>query len=106
MVNVKGFVKRQLTKREDKRYERLLRSRRTTYGQWVQAIEARSAPEPIDLETRRVQNQAGDEMGEAPPKSDEFVVICGSKGFFWADMRSCVKPYLARHPEAMVLYGD
>ena len=54
MVNVKGFVKRQLTKREDKRYERLLRSRRTTYGQWVQAIEARSAPEPIDLETRRV----------------------------------------------------
>ena len=39
-MNVKGFVKRQLTKREDKRYERLLRSRRTTYGQWVQAIEA------------------------------------------------------------------
>ncbi len=105
-MNVKGFVKRQLTKREDKRYERLLRSRRTTYGQWVQAIEARSAPEPIDLETRRVQNQAGYEMGEAPPKSDEFVVICGSKGFFSADMLSCVKAYLARHPEAMVLYGD
>lgn len=133
-MNVKGFVKRQLTKREDKRYERLLRDRRTTYGQWVQALEAQAEEnlvehdpmmggskeaQPIGRPSQEPdkpntaikpirEREAGGHRagGEQYPTVDEFVIIHRGKGAFSAGMLFFVKTYLRQHPEAMLLYGD
>lgn len=48
-MGIKGFVKRILTEKEDKRYERRLRDRRVTYGEWAAALEAGAEKGESDL---------------------------------------------------------
>lgn len=48
-MGIKGFVKRILTEKEDKRYERRLRDRQVTYGEWAAALEAGAENGEIDL---------------------------------------------------------
>ncbi len=90
-MSIKGFVKRILTEKEDKRYERLLRDRKVTYGEWAAAMEA------------------GAENGESDLRKPEecgFVVICGGRGTFSAGMLSVVRSFFREHSGVLMLYGD
>lgn len=85
-MGAREFVKRILSEKENRRYERFLRERKVTYGQWVRELE-KDCPETADIE-------------------DEFVVICGGQGDLAAGFLPWVRKYFLEHPEAEILYGD
>jgi len=86
-LGIKSLVKRVLTAKENRRYERFLQERKISYGSWVTALEA-------SWDGRRGEN------------FHDFAVLCAGSGELAAGWYRYIRDYFARHPEAMMLYGD
>lgn len=95
-LSIKGLVKGLLTEKENRRYQRCLEKRRTTYGQWLTAQEKLWRAEACD--------GSGLSSGDFP--FGEFVILCAGAGSLAVDAPRRIGHYFRRHPEALLLYGD
>ena len=85
-MSIKSLAKNMLTKRENKKYERLLAKRRMTYEQWCEG-QTFFSPET---------------SGEESP----FVLVCSEGGTPDKGADALLGAYFKGHPEVQVLYGD
>ena len=84
-MGIKGFVKRVLTEKEDKRYERRLRDRQVTYGEWAAALEAGAEKGESDLRkpegrSSALQGKASCREGTVQGGSEPEYVAQGGSG--------------------------
>lgn len=100
-MSIKSFVKGILIKREDARYVRLLGSRKTAYGEWAAAAEAKGWHQEREAALPEGELQGGEEEAGIG-----IVVICGGRGICSADMPLRVRNFFREHPKAQLLYGD
>jgi len=91
-VGVKSLVKQVLIEEQNRRYERLLRGRKISYGEWAAALEARRKG---DLS---FPERSADRCG--------FVVIRAGSGASAPGMYQAIEEYFSVHPEVLLLYGD
>ncbi len=133
-LNLKNVVKRLLAEKENRRYEKLLRSRQGSYQDWITALERKQEADGEPCEVRQVgkaqsckeqvgkaqdgkaqERQTADgEAGqsgltgcrETMEDGCEYVVIRAGEGRFAAGFCEVVRSCFAAHPEVFILYGD
>ncbi len=117
-MGAKDFVKEILIRRENRRYAKLFRDKKISYGDWITALEAGAEGEPAG-ESKRAQGEPADvgscgRSGSFEEEdstggqcgADEFVVICAGKGLPASGLNERIGSYFASHPEVLLLYGD
>lgn len=101
-MGVREFVKRILTEKENRSYERRLRKLKITYGEWAEALEAKQA----DALCRAEAMERAEPMDKAEAAGRDFIVICSSKGSLASNAIKNITCYFNAHPKAKLLYGD
>lgn len=92
-MKIKELAKRILTERECRRYQALLRSRKSTYRVWLAGREARTEAEEAEMSAKS-ENTA------------DFVIACAGKGRLAPGAEDMIGRYFRDHPEVLLLYGD
>ncbi len=85
-MQIKETIKRICIQQLDRAYEKQLAARKVDYHQWVTAKEAKEDC-PLAAE-------------------DDFVILCQKRGQLSKKAVHFVADFFARHPRAMLLYGD
>lgn len=92
-MSVREQVKRVLTQKENRRYEKLLARKRVTYAQWLAARE----------------EEWGREVSEKPERfgeKAEFTLFKVGRGILAENAIKNINRYFIAHPEVQLLYGD
>ncbi len=99
-MGLKKLIKRVLTNKYNKRYEKELDSRRGNYQDWI-----------TDLEKSMTESDqtASGQMGFNPASGSDqgdFVVLRNPRGREAVHAREWAESWFVRFPEALILYGD
>lgn len=104
-MGLKKLVKRVITNKYNKCYEKELDSRIVSYQEWITSLEeSLTSPEEASQKPDGESDPASDRVSDSG--EGELLVLCNPRGREADHAREWARSWFARFPEALILYGD